>query len=131
MITLSAAERAVQAGKDKAAELGVPFTVTVVDAGAHLIAAARMDGAALAAVETSRSKARTAVLFARATRDLAPEVQPGAPLFGIEAGTRDPLAFVAGGVPVVRGGVVVGAIGVGGGTPDEDHEVAAAALTVL
>ncbi|MCZ9339698.1 heme-binding protein, partial [Streptomyces sp. TRM76130] len=65
-----------------------------------------MDGAALAAVETSRIKARTAVLFARAVRGLAPDVQPGAPLFGIEAGTRDPLAFVAGGVPVVQDGVV-------------------------
>jgi uncharacterized protein GlcG (DUF336 family) len=71
------------------------------------------------------------VLFARTTRDLAPDVQPGAPLFGIEAGTRDPLVFVAGGVPVVQDGVVIGAIGVGGGTPDEDHEVASAALTVL
>ncbi|MFQ6146801.1 GlcG/HbpS family heme-binding protein [Streptomyces seoulensis] len=131
MITLAAAEKAIEAGKRKGAELGVAFTISVVDAGAHLIAAARVDGAALAAVETSQTKARTSVLFAQATKDLVPAVQPGAPLFGVEAGTRDPLAFVPGGIPVVVGGTLVGAVGVGGGTPDQDHEVAAAALAAL
>ncbi|MFI5614899.1 heme-binding protein [Amycolatopsis sp. NPDC051903] len=131
MITLAAAEKAIQAGKEKSAELGVAFTITVVDAGTHLIAAARVDGAALAAVETSHTKARTAVLFEQSTQDLVPAVQPGAPLFGIEAATRDPLAFVPGGIPVFENGALVGAIGAGGGTPDQDHEVAAAAVAAL
>ncbi|MGV9355384.1 GlcG/HbpS family heme-binding protein [Streptomyces misionensis] len=131
MITLTAAQSAIEAGMRKGAELGVAFTISVVDAGAHLICAAKADGAALAAVETSQTKARTSVLFAQATKDLAPAAQPGAPLFGIDAGTRDPLAFVAGGVPVLRDGVLVGAIGVGGGTPGQDHEVASAALAAL
>jgi uncharacterized protein GlcG (DUF336 family) len=131
MITLEAAERAIEAGKKKSAELGIPFTISVLDAGAHLIAAARLDGAALAAVETSQTKARTSVLFMQATKDLVPAVQPGAPLFGIEASTRDPLAFVPGGVPVFEDGVLVGAVGAGGGSPDQDHEVAAAAVAAL
>jgi uncharacterized protein GlcG (DUF336 family) len=131
MITLAAAEKAIENGKQKGAELGVGFTITVVDAGAHLVAVAKMDGAALAAVETSHTKARTSVLFAQATKDLVPAVQPGAPLFGIEAGTRDPLAFVPGGIPIFENGTLVGAIGAGGGTPDQDHEVAAAAIAAL
>ncbi|MEU2339634.1 heme-binding protein [Streptomyces sp. NPDC013172] len=131
MITLTAAQSAVEAGIRKGTELGVACTVGVVDAGAHLIAAARADGAPLAAVETSQTKARTSVLFAQATKDLVPAVQPGTPLFGIDAGVRDPLAFVPGGVPVVRNGTLIGAIGVGGGTPDQVHEIASAALEAL
>jgi uncharacterized protein GlcG (DUF336 family) len=60
------------------------MNVVALDAGAHGVAAARMDGAALAAIETSAVKARTAVLFAQPTRDLAAAVQPDAPLFTIE-----------------------------------------------
>jgi uncharacterized protein GlcG (DUF336 family) len=60
---------------------------------------------------------------------VAPAVQPGGPLFGIEAGTREPLTFVAGGVPVTDdNGRLIGAIGVGGGMPDQDAQVADAAL---
>jgi uncharacterized protein GlcG (DUF336 family) len=131
-ITLAHAEKAIEAGKAKAAELGIAFTITVVDAGAHLVAVSRMDGAALAAVESSQAKARTSVLFGASTRDLAPAVQPGAPMFGIESGFRTPLAFVGGGVPVTdAGGRLIGAIGVGGGSPDDDNEVAEAVKYAL
>jgi uncharacterized protein GlcG (DUF336 family) len=131
-ITLSGADKAIEAGKAKAAQLGIAFTITVVDAGAHLIAVSRMDGAALAAVESSQAKARTSVLFGQPTRNLAPAVRPGAPLFGIESGFREPLAFVGGGVPVTdAGGALIGAIGVGGGSPDDDNEIAEAVKQAL
>jgi uncharacterized protein GlcG (DUF336 family) len=131
-ITLAGAEKAIEAGKSKAAQLGIAFTITIVDAGVHLVAVSRMDGAALASVESSQAKARTSVFFASATRDLAPAVQPGAPMFGIESGFRDTLAFVGGGVPVTdANGAVIGAVGVGGGYPDQDHEVAEAVKSAL
>jgi uncharacterized protein GlcG (DUF336 family) len=127
-VPLSGAQQAVQAGLAVGTNLGLPFTVTVVDSGGYLVAASRMDGAALASVDMSHSKARAALLFAAPTRDLAGAIQPGAPLFGMGAGTRDPLAFVAGGIPLKdSAGLVIGAVGAGGGTPDQDHEVAAAA----
>jgi uncharacterized protein GlcG (DUF336 family) len=95
---LADAERAIAAGKAKAAELGGAFNIVVLDAGAHLAAA----------------------------------VQPGGPLFSIEAATRAPLAFVPGDFPVTdQQGRVIGAVGAGGGTPDQDHEVAAAARAAL
>jgi uncharacterized protein GlcG (DUF336 family) len=63
---------------------------------------------------------------------LAAAVQPGGPLFSIEAATRAPLAFVPGDFPVTdQQGRVIGAVGAGGGTPDQDHEVAAAARAAL
>jgi uncharacterized protein GlcG (DUF336 family) len=131
-ITLARAAKAIEAGKVEGAELGIPFTISIMDAGAHIVAVSRMDGAALASVELSHAKARTSVLFAQPTRNLAAAVQPGAPLFGIEGGTRDPLAFVGGGVPVIDpDGRLVGAIGVGGGFPDQDHQVAEAVLRAI
>ena len=131
-LTLELAERAIAAGRAHAEELGVPMNIAVLDAGAHLVASARMDGAALAAIETSAVKARTALLFAQPTRALAAAVQPGGALFTIEGATRDPLAFVPGGIPVPDAdGRVIGAVGAGGGTPDQDHEVAAAALAAM
>jgi uncharacterized protein GlcG (DUF336 family) len=132
VISLSSAEKAIEAGKAKAAQLGVGFTISVVDAGTHLIALSRMDGAALAGVQASVAKARTCALFGASTKDLAPAVQPGAPMFGIGAGFRDELVFVGGGVPVFDAdGTLLGAIGVGGGSPDQDHEVAEAVKHAL
>jgi uncharacterized protein GlcG (DUF336 family) len=131
-ISLSSAEKAIEAGKARAAELGIAFTISVFDDGARLIALSRMDGAALASVDSSQAKARTSVYFAAPTRDLAGAVQPGAPMFGIESGFGDPVVFVGGAVPVTDAhGRVIGAVGVGGGYPDQDHEVAEAVKAAL
>jgi uncharacterized protein GlcG (DUF336 family) len=131
-ISLSSAEKAIEVGKSKAAELGIEFTICVLDGGARLVVLSRMDGAALASVESSQAKARTSVYFAQPTRDLAGAVQPGAPMFGIESGFGDPVVFVGGAVPVTNAhGAVIGAVGVGGGYPDQDHEVAEAVRSAL
>jgi uncharacterized protein GlcG (DUF336 family) len=131
-ITLAGADKAIEAGRAKAAELGIAFTIAVVDAAANLVAFSRQDGAALASVESSQAKARTSVYFGAPTKDLAGAVQPGAPMFGIESGFRDTLAFVGGAVPVTdTEGRLIGAVGVGGGYPDQDHEVAEAVKHAL
>jgi uncharacterized protein GlcG (DUF336 family) len=131
-ITLAGADKAIEAGRAKAARLGIAFTIAIVDAGAHLVAFSKQDGAALASVESSQAKARTAVLFGAPTADLAGAVQPGAPMFGIESGFRDTVAFVGGGVPVTDSeGRLIGAVGVGGGSPDQDNEIAEAVNRAL
>jgi uncharacterized protein GlcG (DUF336 family) len=131
-ITLAGAEKAIEAGRAKAAQLGIAFTIAIVDAGAHLVALSRQDGAALASVESSQAKARTSVYFATPSRDLAGAVQPGAPMFGIDSAFGDPVVFVGGAVPVTDAhGAVIGAVGVGGGSPDQDHEVAEAVKAAL
>ena len=131
-VPLSAAQAAISAGISHGRDLGLPFTLTVLDASGLSVALARMDGAAMASIETSESKARTAFMFAASTLDLAAAVQPGAPLYTIDTATRSPLAFVPGGVPLVdEEGRVIGAVGAGGGTPDQDHEVATAAVAAF
>jgi uncharacterized protein GlcG (DUF336 family) len=131
-ITLAGAEKAIEAGQAKAAEYGIAFTISVVDPGGHVVAVSRMVGAALASVELSQAKARTSVLFAQPTKALVAAVQPGAPLFGVETSTGTRLAFVAGGIPFAGpNGRITGAVGVRGGTPDHDRQVAEAALSAL
>lgn len=127
-LTRAQAHAALDAGFAKAAELGIPFTIAVVDGGGNLVAQVKDDGAALASVGTSYAKAITAVHFAQPTQELQAAVNPGAPLFAL--GTRD--ADYAGGVPITNtDGTVIGAIGAGGGSPEQDHEVAAAALAAI
>jgi uncharacterized protein GlcG (DUF336 family) len=103
-----------------------------LDASGHLVTLSRMDGAALAAEGSSLAKARASVLFKQSTRALAPAVQPGAPMFGIESSFRDPVTFVPGGIPVTNeNGALIGAIGVADSTPDDDDQVAEAAGAVF
>lgn len=126
-LTRADAHAALDAGFAKAAAFGVPFAIAIVDGGGNLVAHVKDDGAALASIGTSHAKAITAAHFAQATRDLQAAVAPGAPMFAL--GSRDAsYAFVGGGVPITTAeGVVVGAIGVGGGSPDQDHDIACAA----
>ena len=125
-LTLEAAERVIEAAKKRAQEIATPMSISVVDSGANLVAFARMDDALLVATEVAQAKAETAVGFKTATRDLTGAVQPGAPLYGIEAIGRGRLAFFGGGVPLYEGGRVVGAVGVSGGSVEQDEDVAAA-----
>jgi uncharacterized protein GlcG (DUF336 family) len=127
-LSLELAEKLIDAATAKVAEIGVPYTITVVDGAGLLVAAHRMDGAAIASIDTSLAKARTAVYFGQATADLAPAVASGAPMATVETAASVPLAFVPGAVPITDGsGVVIGAVGAGGGLPSQDHEVAATA----
>ena len=125
-MTLDAALQLIAAARAKAEELGVKMNVAVVDSGANLVAFARMDGAWLGSVEIAQAKAYTARAFDMSTKELAEITQPGTPAFGLPASTARPTAIFPGGIPLKRGGEVVGAIGASGGLPDQDHEVAAA-----
>ncbi|WP_369372194.1 heme-binding protein [Promicromonospora sp. Populi] len=131
-ISRHAAVEAIEAALRGAADGGVPFTISVLDAGGHLVALVREDGAALASIETSQAKARTALYFAQPTADLQAAVQPGAPLFTIETSVTSQLAFVGGGIPVVdANGTVIGAVGAGGASPQQDHDIAATVVGKL
>ena len=125
-VTLSTAQAVVEAAVKKAEEIGVPMDIAVVDEGNNLTAFARMDGAWLGSIDIAQNKAYTARSFDMATRDLAPLAQPNQPLYGIEASNQGRLIVFAGGIPLEADGKVVGAIGVSGGSVEQDHEVAEA-----
>ena len=131
-ITLQQAQAVLTAALQKATEISVPSTITVLDKGARVVAVARQDAAPLVSVDASAAKARTSVSFGAASGDLAGAIQPGAPLYSLGAASHEPLTFVAGGVPLTDGsGAVIGAIGSSGGSPDQDLEIATAAAAAL
>ncbi|MFG1665993.1 heme-binding protein [Streptomyces sp. Y7] len=123
-LLIAAAHRAAEAA-------GVNVSVTVLDAGGHLLAFRRDDRAVLIAGETSTRKAYTALQLDTPTADLVDAVQPGGLFHTLPTALDRPLLFIAGGVPVHRDGRLIGAIGVGGGAPDQDHGFATAAIEAL
>jgi uncharacterized protein GlcG (DUF336 family) len=125
-ITHEQARHALDAALAKATEIGSPSSVAVFDAGRELVAFGRQDEALLASTEISIGKAYTSCSLKMATADLAPLTQPGAPLYGLETTHARPLVAFAGGRPIEAGGEVIGAVGVAGGTVDQDDEIAQA-----
>ncbi|GHD32812.1 hypothetical protein GCM10010313_77530 [Streptomyces violarus] len=123
-VLVTAAGRAAEAA-------GVTVSVTVLDAGGHLLAFRRDDRAVLISGETSTRKAYTALQLNAPTAGLVDAVQPGGPFHTLPTALDRPLLFIAGGVPVHRDGRLIGAIGVGGGAPEQDHDFATTALEVL
>jgi uncharacterized protein GlcG (DUF336 family) len=125
-VGIDSALRVIESARLRAAAIGVPMNIAVVDDGNNLVAFARMDGAWLGSVDIAQGKAYTARAFNMSTKDLAPLCQPGQPLFGIHASNDGRLIVFAGGIPLQEEGEVVGAIGVSGGAVEQDHVVAQA-----
>ena len=125
-LTLAGAQKLLDAAIAKAREMKVPECICIVDTGGQLLAMARMDGAFALSIDTALRKAQTAASY-------------GVPTGGIAAGIDLKLAIATegkrinlpGGLPVIVDGYIVGAIGVGSGTGEEDREVAAAALGAI
>jgi uncharacterized protein GlcG (DUF336 family) len=125
-ITLEQAEKAVTAAKAKAAELGTRMNISIVDAGANILAFVRMDGAWLGSADISLKKAKTARFFDMNTGIIGTLSQPGGSLYNIEHSNGGLITF-PGGVPITNAaGDVIGAIGVSGSTVENDHAVAEA-----
>ena len=130
-VTLSAAQVILEAARAKAAEIGVPMNIAVVDEGSNLVAFARMDHAWLGSIDIAQGKAYTARAFDMPTKDLAPLAQPGGSLYGVEASNQGRLIVFAGGIPLASGTRIVGAIGVSGGTVEQDQAVAEAGVAAF
>ncbi|HSC08225.1 MAG TPA: heme-binding protein [Steroidobacteraceae bacterium] len=126
MLTLEDARTVIAAAEEKARELEQPMNIAVADAGGNLVAHVRMDNAWLGSIDISIKKAFTSRAFDVSTKELAKLSQSGSQFFGIHASNEGRVMIFAGGVPLKRAGKVVGAIGVSGGSGDQDHAVAEA-----
>lgn len=126
MITLTDARRIIAAAEKKADEIGQPMNIAVADAGGNLVAHVRMDNAWLGSVDISIKKAWTSRAFDITTKDLGENSQSGDQFFGIHASNNGKVMIFAGGIPLKKDGKVVGAIGVSGGSGEQDHSVAEA-----
>ncbi|MGB9690023.1 GlcG/HbpS family heme-binding protein [Thermogutta sp.] len=130
-ITLSVAQKALEAAIKKAEELGTKMDIAVVDAGANLKAFVRMDGAWLGSIDIAIRKARTARFFDMETGEIGKLSQPGGPLYHIEHSNGGLITF-PGGIPIRNSqGEVIGGIGVSGSTVENDHAVALAGVEAI
>ena len=131
MITIRQADDMLAAARDRADSIGIPVNIAVLDAGGHLKAFMRMDGAVLGSIDLAMRKANTAVLFQTSSETVWEYCKPGAPAHGLEL-SNGGLAPFPGGLPLKgRHGEIVGAVGVSGGAVPQDAEVAQAAVAAF
>ena len=125
-VKLEDARRVINAAEKKAREIGQPMNIAVADEGGNIVAHVRMDNAWIGSIDISMKKAYTSRAFDIETKELARHSQSGGEFFGIHASNDGKIMIFAGGIPLKLDGKVVGAIGVSGGSGDQDHAVAAA-----
>jgi len=121
-MTLEMAETAVKAAQARARALRAPMTVTVVDEAGRLVLSARGDGTGFFSTETSRAKAMAAASFKKRTAELADMVAKGGFWSIAPTVLQGQILPTLGGSPIMRGGRLIGAIGCGGGTGEQDQE---------
>jgi glc operon protein GlcG len=129
-LTLAEANRIIEGAIAKAQELNIKINVAVCDAGGRLMAFNRMDGAIWGGAYGSQGKAVASAAFGRASGELAERADT--PIIrGIAAAEGGHMIPSQGGVPIIRNGVVEGAVGVGGGTSQQDEDCARAGVAKL
>ena len=129
-VTLAEAVKMCNAAIAKAEELGIKIAATVVDSGMNLVAAHKMDGTLILAIEGSRGKAVASVIFGQPSGEL--EARADRPVMrSLQIQMNGRFIMGQGALPIVRDGEVIGACGVGGGTSAEDEQCASAGLAAL
>ncbi|MBO0332375.1 heme-binding protein [Sneathiella sp. CAU 1612] len=118
----------IEGAREKAAEIGVPMCISIVDESGNLIAFERMDGGKVTSITISADKAYTAAAARKATHEYNAVNIPGNLAFGIHTEVGGRVSSVGGGLPVVVDGEVVGGIGLSSGTPAQDMECAESGL---
>lgn len=132
MLTLDEAKQILAAGEQKAGELGIPMAISIVDAAGNQVALVRQDGCRFMAAGVATGKAYAAAAFRRPSGTLH-ELATGNPGFlnGVIAMSQGRMVPAKGAVPIQRDGQTIGAVGVSGGSADEDEDVAYAAIAAL
>ena len=125
-LTIDGAMKLLNAAMAKAREMNVPECIAVVDAGGQLLAFARMDGAFALSFDTALMKAMTAASYGIPTGDIAAGID-----IKLAIATQGKRINLPGGLPVIVDGHVIGGIGIGSGTGEQDKDVAKAALAAL
>ena len=130
-INLEQSEIVANAAKEKAFAIGVPMNIAIVDEGANLVSFHRMDNAWLGSVDISIKKARTARFFDMNSGEIGKLSQPGGPLYNIEHSNGGLISFPGGVLLKDNTGKIIGAVGVSGGSVEQDHEVATAGASAI
>ena len=127
-IGLAIAKKMASAAEEKANKINVPVVISVVDCGANTLLVQRMDNAFITSCDISLNKAWTACCLKQPTHEITAAVQPGQSLYGLQLSNQQRIVIFGGGFPIIENGQVIGAVGVSGGTVEQDMEIALAAL---
>lgn len=130
-ITLATALRLVEAAVAHGESASLPVAVAVSDAAGNVVASARMDDAPLGAMQLAADKAYTSALWQMPSGDLHESSQPGGGDWGVTSTEGGRIIVYAGGLPIFANGILAGALGVSGGTGDQDGECALATVTAV
>jgi uncharacterized protein GlcG (DUF336 family) len=115
----------------QASALGVPMAIGVVDEKGGLLFFARMDETLPVSTEIAVSKAYTSAVLRKSTHEVGKLAQPGEPLYGIQHTHQGKIVLFGGGLPLRLKGKVVGAVGISGGTVEEDIQIAETVVDAL
>ncbi|MBB6622185.1 GlcG/HbpS family heme-binding protein [Clostridium gasigenes] len=127
-LSLEIVKEMAKAAEEKAASINVPVIFAAVDAGANLMLMHRMEDAFITSVDIAINKAYTAACLKQGSHEIAGCVQPGQSLYGLQLTNNCRIVPFGGGLPIIIDGQVVGAVGVSGGTVEEDMSIAQAAV---
>ena len=127
-MSLESLKKMAEYAEEKATEMGVPIVFSAVDAGANLVLLHKMEDALLASIKISWDKAYTSCTLKAPTCVLADLTVPGGGLYGLQNLCDGRLVVFGGGYPIMDDGKVIGAIGVSGGTAEEDMAIATYAI---
>ena len=129
-LTLAQAQKIIQAAIAQSQTIGIKAGITVVDAHGDLVAAARMDGARFITADVSKGKASVSAMFGQPSAAMEQQ-KDMAPMQSLLLMSGGRLVFRQGAVPIMQGGEMLGAVGVSGGSPQQDEDVAKAASAAL
>lgn len=130
-INLELAKKMIESAEKEANEIKVPMVISIVDEGGNFIACHRMDDALLVSVDLAQNKAWTSVAMKRTTYELAQLAGPEKELYGINTTNNGRVVIFGGGIPLRKDGQIIGAVGVSGGSVEQDIRVAQSAVHVF
>lgn len=130
-LTLDIVKEMAKACEKKAEEIRVPVVISFVDAGSNLMYMQRMEDAFITSVQIANNKAFTACSLKKGTHEISEVVLPGQSLYGLQLTNDQRIVPFGGGLPIIIDGCVVGAVGVSGGTVEEDMAIAKAAVDLF
>ena len=130
-MSLRLAEKLAERIEEKAASLGMRVVTAIADEGGNPRLMRSMDGAYIGSVDVAMNKAYTCVAFQMSTQKLSELAVPGAPLYGIQYTNGGRIVIFGGGEPLIVDGRIIGALGVSGGTAEQDTALAAYGASVL
>lgn len=130
-LSLEIVKEMAAAAEAKAGDINVQVVFAAVDVGANLMLMHRMDDAFITSTEIAINKAFTSAALKKGTHEVTPDIQPGESLYGLQLTNNCKIVPFGGGLPIIVDGQVVGAVGVSGGTVQEDMAIAKAAIEVF